>query len=228
MAMNPFNIAVLDDETAIRQMLSATLASHGYTVELFAAAMPAMVAMQNNPPDLLLLDLGLPDHDGQIVITTIRSWSQLPIIVLSARDQEAEKVTALEAGADDYLTKPFSNGELLARIKVALRRTAQQSTIDIYEYGNLKVNLPLRRVWLNGSDLHLTPTEYKLLAALIGQAGRVVTQSQLIRAVWGQNSQGNNHYLRIYIQHLRNKLQDDPLNPTFIITEAGIGYRLKI
>jgi len=222
------NIVIIEDETAIRQLLETLLTHQGYTVRSFSTAKPALTGMKNNPPDLLLLDLGLPDQDGQVVIQTIRSQSELPIIVLSARSHENEKITALENGADDYVTKPFGHGELLARIRTALRHATRVNSkfVEIYEYENLRVDLNARRVWLNSEDIRLTPTEYKLLAALVQQAGKVVIQSKLIRAVWGLDNQGNSHYLRIYIQHLRNKLGDDPLNPRFIFTEAGIGYRM--
>ncbi|WP_369751339.1 winged helix-turn-helix domain-containing protein [Asticcacaulis sp. AC402] len=182
-----------------------------------------------NQPDLVLLDLGLPDQDGQDFIRAVREWSQVPIIVLSAREQEADKIEALESGADDYLTKPFAPRELLARIKVALRHAARDAgpRLEIFERNGLRLDLSARRVWLDGEDVHLTPIEYRLLTALIQHSGKVLTHAQLLNAVWGRRSTEQNHYLRIHTQHLREKLKDDPLSPRFILTEPGIGYRFS-
>ena len=226
--MNPIKILVVDDEAEIRRFLEVSLTGNGYSVTMAETGKMALQLASAKVPDLIILDLGLPDTDGKTIIQQLREWSSVPIIVLSARDQEAEKVEAFENGADDYLTKPFGTAELLARIKVALRHmnNVKAKTGNNYDSLGLSVNLDERRVILNQLELKLTPTEYKLLAALVKQAGKVVTQNHLINEVWGKNSQGNSHYLRIYIQHLRSKLQDDPLKPHFIMTEAGIGYRL--
>ena len=223
-------IFIIDDEPEIRIFLSASLEAKGFHVTALGDATSALRLMNAKPADLIILDLGLPDKDGQDVLKELRTWSSVPIIILSARDRETEKVTALENGADDYLTKPFGIGELLARIKVALRHTNRIKGLDDapYIYQGLKIDLANRLVTLNGHDLRLTPTEYKLLAELAKTPGKVVTQSMLIHAVWGKNSQGNSHYLRIYVQHLRTKLNDDPLDPSFIFTEPGVGYRLAV
>ena len=174
-------------------------------------------------------NLGLPDEDGHEVIASLREWSRTPIIVVSAREQEAEKIKALESGADDYLTKPFAAGELIARIRVALRHAdrVDDTGSPLFEIGGLTVDLSARRVSVDGEEVHLTPIEYKLLGLLVRHAGKVLTHGQLLKEVWGQQSLDNTHYLRIHTQHLREKLKDDPLKPRFIITEPGIGYRLK-
>lgn len=226
---NRYMILIVDDEEDIRKFLSAALTNAGYAITEAKSAYEALKWVENKVPDLIILDLGLPDKDGKEVLFSLRQWSNVPIIVLSARDQEGEKILALEAGADDYLTKPFGTGELLARIKVALRhgnRVSGESN-SIYTYNDLTIDPQLRKVILKGEEIRLTPTEYKLLSTLAKQPGKVITQSALINAVWGKNSQGNSHYLRIYVQHLREKLNDDPLKQEYIITEPGIGYRLS-
>lgn len=221
-------ILIIDDEPEILKFLGLTLEQHGYTIETADSGKLAEKIVAAKPPDLIILDLGLPDMDGKTFLSHIREWSALPVIVLSARDNEAEKVTALESGADDYLTKPFGAAELVARIKVALRHAnkMQGQNGGVYIYQGLEIDLDKRLVHLNGEDIKLTPTEYKLLTALAKQPGKVITQNTLINEVWGKNAQGNSHYLRIYIQHLRNKLNDDPLSPRYILTDPGIGYRL--
>jgi two-component system KDP operon response regulator KdpE len=178
---------------------------------------------------VVILDLGLPDMDGLEVIKMVREWSVVPIIVLSARGQEQDKVTALELGADDYLTKPFGIPELLARLKVALRhgRQATSPASPVFETGDISVDLEKRQVRVKGEEVHLTPIEYKLLAVLVKHAGKVVTHQQLLKEVWGRNSTENSHYLRVYARALRQKLADDPMRPRYIVTEAGVGYRLK-
>lgn len=222
------NILIIDDEEDIRSFLSVSLANAGYKVQEARSGHEAMTWLENKAPELVILDLGLPDKDGKEILGAIRKWSAVPVIILSARDQETEKVEALDIGADDYLTKPFGIAELLARIKVALRHANRMEgqSGNIYEHLDLIIDQDKRRVTLSGQDVHLTPTEYKLLAALARQPGKVVTQTSLINTVWGKNSQGNSHYLRIYVQHLREKLKDDPLHPRFIMTEPGVGYRL--
>jgi two-component system KDP operon response regulator KdpE len=225
--MAGFHVLVIDDEPEIRKLLQTTLENGDYRVTAVASGREGLKLISAKPPDILILDLGLPDMDGQAVLIELRQWSKLPVIVLSAREHEEDKVKALDNGADDYLTKPFGTAELFARLKVALRHAGRQvGGGSVYHYQQLKVDLEKRLVTLADEIIHLTPTEYKLLAALAKEPGRVVTQSQLINAVWGKNSQGNSHYLRIYIQHLRNKLKDNPLNPTYILTDSGVGYRL--
>jgi len=223
------HILVIDDEPQIRRFLNATLTGHGYDVREAAIATEGTKMLSNHPPDLLILDLGLPDKDGLEVLKELRTWNALPVIVLSARGFEQAKVDALEAGADDYLTKPFGAAELLARIKVALRHARQgtASPTDTFIAGGLSVNLEKRIVMVDEQEVRLTPTEYKLLATLIQNAGKVVTHGQLLREVWGKRSSEQGHYLRVYMQHLRQKLGDDALNPRFIMTETGIGYRLR-
>lgn len=229
MAKNNPHILVIDDEPQIRRFLRTTLTSHDYDITEAATAADGEKHLSNRPPELLILDLGLPDKDGLEVLKALRSWNSLPVIVLSARGLEQVKVDALEAGADDYLTKPFGAAELLARIKVALRHARQHSAppSDQFKTGSLLVDSEKRVVTVDHKEVRLTPTEYKLLTALVQNAGKVVTHGQLLRAVWGKRSDEQGHYLRIYMQHLRQKLGDDALNPRFIVTETGIGYRLR-
>jgi two-component system KDP operon response regulator KdpE len=228
MPKNNAHLLIIDDEPQIRHFLRTTLSSQEYDVTEAATAAEGEKYLGVRPPDLLILDLGLPDKDGIEVLKALRHWNALPVIVLSARGFEQAKVDALEAGADDYLTKPFGAAELLARIKVALRhaRRGQASASDVFKSNGLVVDGEKRVVTVKGIEVHLTPTEYKLLATLIQSAGKVVTHGQLLREVWGKRSD-QGHYLRIYMQHLRQKLGDDALNPTYIITETGIGYRLR-
>lgn len=226
---NKAHILIIDDEAQIRRFLRATLNGQDYDVSEAANATDGAKLLNVRPPDLLILDLGLPDKDGIDVLKELRGWSTLPVIVLSARGFEQAKVDALDAGADDYLTKPFGAAELLARIKVALRHARQGSVpaSEIFTSGALSVDRERRVVTVDGAEIRLTPTEYKLLATLVQNAGKVVTHGQLLREVWGKRSSEQGHYLRIYMQHLRQKLGDDALNPRFIITETGVGYRLK-
>ena len=223
------SILVIEDEPEIRKFLKAALESHDYAPVFAETAKDGLKAITARPPEVIILDLGLPDMDGLDVIRTVREWSAVPIIVLSARGQEQDKVTALELGADDYLTKPFGVPELLARLKVALRHARQSSSAPspVFETGDISIDLEKRLVKVKDEEVHLTPTEYKLLAVLVKHAGKVVTQQQLLKEVWGKNSTENSHYLRVYAQHLRQKLGDDPMRPRYIVTEAGIGYRLK-
>jgi two-component system KDP operon response regulator KdpE len=222
-------ILVIEDEPEIRRFLKAALLSHDYKPVFAETAKEGLKMITSRPPEIVILDLGLPDMDGLDVIKTVREWSGVPIIVLSARGQEQDKVAALELGADDYLTKPFGIPELLARLKVAQRHARQSASAPsaIFEAGDISVDLDKRQVLLKGEEIHLTPTEYKLLCVLIKHAGKVVTQQQLLKEVWGKNSTENSHYLRVYAQHLRGKLGDDPMRPRYIVTEAGVGYRLK-
>lgn len=226
---NNARILIIDDEPQIRKFLRTTLTNHEYDVSEASTARQGQTLLGVHPPDLLILDLGLPDKDGLEVLKELRSWSALPVIVLSARGFEQAKVDALEGGADDYLTKPFGASELLARIKVALRHSRQSNATqaDQFRSNGLQVDREKRVVSVDGEEVRLTPTEYKLLNAMVQQAGKVVTHGQLLREVWGKRSSDQGHYLRIYMQHLRQKLGDDALNPRFIITETGVGYRLK-
>lgn len=223
------SILIIDDEPQIRRFLNHTLNGQGYDVREASNAAEGAKLLGTRPPDMLILDLGLPDKDGIDVLKELRGWSSLPVIVLSARGFEQAKVDALEAGADDYLTKPFGAAELLARIKVALRhaRQVQIGSGDVFKSNGLMVDREKRVVSVDGQEVRLTPTEYKLLSSLVQHAGKVVTHGQLLRDVWGKRSNDQGHYLRIYMQHLRQKLGDDALNPRFIITETGIGYRLR-
>lgn len=223
-----FHIMVVEDEAGIRQFIQAALEKGGYKVTGLDEAKEALKICAAAPPDLVVLDLGLPDMDGKEVIRSLREWSSVPIIVLSARDDESEKVAALDMGADDYLSKPFGTGELLARVKVALRHANRQTEIarDFFVFGDLRIDFSRREVTLKTLPVKLTPTEYDLISVLARKSGQVVTQNELLKEVWGKNAQGNDHYLRIYARRLRQKLGDDPLYPRYLFTEPGIGYRL--
>ncbi len=229
MTQHEMTILVIEDEPEIRKFLKVALTSHDYKPLFAETAKEGLKLITAHPPEVVILDLGLPDMDGLEVIKTVRGWSAVPIIVLSARGQEQDKVVALELGADDYLTKPFGVPELLARLKVALRHARQKTSADIavFEQGDITVDLEKRLVKVKDAEVHLTPTEYKLLAVLVKNAGKVMTHQQLLKEVWGKNSTENSHYLRVYAQHLRQKLGDDPMRPRYIVTEPGIGYRLK-
>lgn len=222
-------VLIIEDESEIRKFLRLTLETHDFRPLEAETGKDGLRLLTSQRPDILILDLGLPDMDGIDIIRGVREWSQIPIIVLSARGQEEYKIQALELGADDYLTKPFSAGELIARLKVALRHASRlkEDGSSIYDHDGLHVDLASRVVTLDGNEVRLTPIEYKLLSVLVKNAGKVVTHSHLLREVWGKHSAENNNYLRIHTQHLREKLQDTPLKPRFIITEPGIGYRFK-
>jgi two-component system KDP operon response regulator KdpE len=223
-------VLVIEDEAPIRRFLRATLTLHGYKLVEAATAQDGLVQATTCQPDVVLLDLGLPDLDGLEVMRRLREWSTVPIIVLSARGQESDKVTALDTGADDYLTKPFSVGELLARMRVALRhatRTSQESGEPLFHIDALRVDLARRQVYLAEQQVHLTPIEYKLLTTLIRYAGKVVTHRQLLQEVWGPGHTEETHYLRVYMGQLRHKLEADPARPRYLLTEPGVGYRLK-
>lgn len=229
MKLSETSILIIEDEPEIRKFLKAALTSHDYKPSFAETAKDGIKLVTSHPPEIIILDLGLPDMDGLEVIKTVREWSSVPIIVLSARGQEEDKVNALELGADDYLTKPFGVPELLARLKVALRHARQSpaTASALFEVGDVSVDLEKRVVKVKGEEVHLTPTEYKLLAVLVKHAGKVITQQQLLKEVWGKHSTENSHYLRVYAQHLRNKLGDDPMRPRYIVTEAGVGYRFR-
>ena len=219
-------VLVVDDEKQIRRVLETALPGHGYDVTSAASGFEALNQAAIIHPDLVVLDLGLPDLDVTEIIRRLREWTGVPIIVLSVREDENDKIKALDAGADDYVTKPFSMGELLARMRVALRRAARPEAEPVLTFGDLVVDLLHRKVLRKGEELHLTPTEFEILKYLALQAGKVVTHSQVLRAVWGPNSEGETHYLRIYVASLRRKIEADPSQPSLIVTEPGVGYRL--
>jgi two-component system KDP operon response regulator KdpE len=222
-------LLLIEDEAQLRRFLRPGLAAHGYRVLEAATGEEGLSLARQYVPEAVLLDLGLPDVDGLEVTRRLRQWSQAPIVILSARGQETDKVAALDAGADDYLTKPFGLPELLARLRVALRHVAQRGPVDGQEFtaGPLRVDLAARRVWVNGKEVHLTALEYKLLAVLIEHADRVMTHRQLLAAVWGPGNTEQYQYLRVYMAHLRRKLEPDPTRPRVLRTETGVGYRLE-
>jgi len=220
-------ILVIDDELAIRRFLHTVLSSEEFFLHEAENGNAGLAAAAAFRPDVILLDLGLPDLDGIEVIKRIREWSQVPIIVLSVRDREDDKVGALDAGADDYLTKPFGVGELLARIRAALRRTLQEIPEPLFISNDLQVDLGSRRVTVNGVDLQLTPTEYDILRLLVSHAGKVMTHTQILKQIWGIAYLEQPHVLRVNISNLRRKLEFDPSRPQHIITEPGVGYRLR-
>ena len=220
-------VLVVDDERAIRRYLHAALNAQGYSVYEASTGQEALNAVVSDKPNLVILDLGLPDLDGVEVTRLLREWSQIPIIILSVREQEEEKIAALDAGADDYLTKPFSSGELMARIRVAMRRSLQTTYDPVFESDGLKVDLARRKVTANGQELSLTPTEYELLQVLVQNAGRVITHRQLLRQVWGLSYETEAHLLRVNMSNLRRKIEPDPTRPHYILTEPGVGYRMR-
>ena len=228
--VNEVKIIVIEDEPEICRFLKTVFAGNNFNAQFAANAKDGIKLISLYPPEIIILDLGLPDIDGLDVIKTIREWSEVPIIVLSARGKEEDKVQALELGANDYLTKPFGTAELLARIKVILRycQKINQNSSPVFEIGDLKIDLENRQIFVKKEEIHLTKIEYKLLSIFVKNAGKVLTHSQLLKEVWGKNSTENSHYLRIYTQHLRNKLKDDPINPKYIFTEVGVGYRFKM
>jgi two-component system, OmpR family, KDP operon response regulator KdpE len=220
-------ILVVDDEAAIRRFLRTALDTGEFSLHQAENGHAALAAAATIRPDVVLLDLGLPDLDGVEVIRRIREWSQVPIIVLSVRDREDEKVRALDAGADDYLTKPFGIAELLARIRVALRRSVQQVPEPVFSSGDLVVDLTRRRVTVRGAEVQLTPTEYDLLRLLVTHAGKVLTHGQILRQIWGMAYVEQPHVLRVNVSNLRHKIEADPSRPRHIVTEPGVGYRLR-
>jgi two-component system KDP operon response regulator KdpE len=227
--VNEPTVLVIEDEPPIRRFLRPSLVSQGYRVIEAASGADGLLEAAQRQPDLVILDLGLPDMDGLEVIRQLREWTARPIIVLSARGAEPDKVAALDAGADDYVAKPFTVGELLARVRVALRHAARadRQTGDVtFEVADLRVDLARRQVWIGGDEVRLTPIEYRLLAMLVRHAGRVVTHRQLLREVWGPAQTEQTHYLRVYLANLRRKLEADPARPRFLRTEPGVGYRL--
>ncbi len=222
-------ILVVDDERPIRRFLNASLNGQ-YTVLEAATGEEALAAVVSSRPDVIILDLGLPDMDGLEVTRRLREWTQIPIIIVSVRDQEEHKIAALDAGADDYLTKPFGVGELTARVRAALRRSAQPEAEPVFEKDDLLVDLARRNVESHGQTVSLTPTEYDILRILVQHAGKVLTHDQLIRSIWGSESvkgDEDSHLLRVNVSNLRRKLEADPSRPRYIVTEPGVGYRLK-
>ncbi len=223
-------VLVIEDDSQIRRFLRATLPAHGYRLIEAGTGQEGLTQAATRTPEIILLDLGLPDMDGLEVTRRLREWSAVPIVVLSARGLERDKVAALDAGADDYLTKPFGVEELLARLRVALRHAASAGAGQagpVFTTGDLEVDLAGRRARVGGQEVHLTPTEFKLLSLLVRHAGKVVTQRQLLVEVWGPGAAENTHYLRVQMHGLRHKLEATPARPRYLITEPGVGYRLR-
>jgi len=220
-------VLIVDDERSIRRFLQTSLTAHGYTVYEASGGREALSAVVGERPDLIILDLGLPDLDGIEVTRQLREWSHIPIIVLSVREEEGAKVAALDAGADDYLTKPFGIGELMARIRVAVRHAARPAEEPVFEVGNLRMDLARRQVSMGGDPVVLTATEYDLLRVLIRHAGKVLTHRQLLYQVWGAGYESETHLLQVNISNLRRKIEPDPSRPSYILTEVGVGYRLR-
>lgn len=222
-------ILIIEDEAQMQRFLRASLVGNGYQVVQAETAQDGVAQAGARNPDLVLLDLGLPDLDGLEVTQHLRTWTKMPIIVISARGKEEDKIKALDAGADDYLTKPFGVGELLARIRAALRRSAHtEAGTSEFVMGDVKVDLVKRRVTKSEVEVHLTPLQFKLLATLVKNEGRVITHRQLLSEVWGRGSGEQTQYLRVYMGQLRHKLEDNPSRPRFFTTEPGIGYRLHV
>ncbi|MEP6485635.1 MAG: response regulator [Rudaea sp.] len=221
-------VLIIEDDPQIQRFLTAALESHGYVPSCAASGAEGLRLATLRQPDVVIADLGLPDMSGLDVIKRLREWFARPIIVLSARSQEADKVSALDAGADDYLTKPFGVGELLARLRVALRHQSERAGADAQsriEIGELAIDFAARRVQRSGVDIHLTPIEYKLFVALIRDRGKVLTHRHLLREVWGAAHVESPHYLRIYMRSLRQKIEHDPAQPRYLLTDVGVGYR---
>lgn len=220
------NVLIVEDEHAIRRFLRTALEADGLRVYEAETLQRGLLEAATRKPDLIILDLGLPDGDGIDFIRDLRQWSAIPVIVLSARSEESDKIAALDAGADDYLSKPFGIGELQARLRVALRRHASGASPEpVVHFSNVKVDIASRLVHRGDEEIHLTPIEFRLLAVLLNNAGKVLTQRQLLNQVWGPNAVEHSHYLRIYMGHLRQKLELDPARPRHFLTETGIGYR---
>jgi two-component system, OmpR family, KDP operon response regulator KdpE len=217
---------VVDDELQIRRLLRVCLEGDGYRVQEATTGQEAILEAAQRKPDVVVLDLGLPDLDGVAVLKRLREWSRVPVIVLSVRDREEDKIAALDHGADDYVTKPFGTGELLARLRVARRHAGPAPEASVFCSGRLEVDLSARLVRLGGKEVKLTATEYSLLRLFIQHAGKVLTHKHILREVWGPNYQEQTHYLRVYMAHLREKLEPEPSRPRLLITEPGVGYRL--
>ncbi len=231
--MATLTAVVIEDEPQIRRFVRAALEAEGWAVFEADTVKKGLSEAGTRKPDLLVLDLGLPDGDGVALIRDVRGWSSVPIVVLSARTDEADKIAALDAGADDYLSKPFGVGELLARVRANLRRPRQAAggaatDDEVFTFGEVEVDRQARIVRRAGAEVHLTPIEYRLLGVLVANAGRVLTHRQLLREVWGPSHAGQNHYLRIYMGNLRHKLEAEPAQPQHLLTETGVGYRLLV
>jgi two-component system KDP operon response regulator KdpE len=220
-------VLIIDDEAQIRRFLRISLTSNDYRVEEAVTGHEGLEKAAQLRPDVVILDLGLPDQDGLSVLSQLREWSHVPVIVLSVRDRDADKIALLDAGADDYLTKPFSTGELLARMRAARRHAQPAPETAVFQSGALKVDLARRLVTFEGAPVKLTTTEYALLRLFVQHAGRVLTHGQILREVWGPAYATETHYLRVYLARLRRKLEADPANPTLLVTEPGVGYRLR-
>jgi len=221
-------VLVIDDENAIRRYLRTALTAQGFAVYEASNGQEALNAVISNRPDIIILDLGLPDFDGIEVTRRLREWSQTPIIILSVREAEQDKIAALDAGADDYLTKPFGTGELMARMRVAMRRLAHKSDEPILQVDTLKIDLSRRLVTVRDQEISLTPTEYDILRLLMQNAGRVLTHRQLLKQVWGIAYESEMHILRVNISNLRRKIEPDPARPHYLLTEPGVGYRIRV
>jgi len=225
---NKPSILVVDDDQGIRRLLRISLTPQAHTVVEAATGQDAISKAKANKPDIVILDLGLPDMDGIEVIRRLREWTLVPVIILSVRDREDDKVVALDSGADDYVTKPFGIGELLARMRVALRKSIQESPEPVYRVEGLEVDLEHRRVAVQGKEVQLTPTEYDLLRLLVNHAGKVLTHNQILRQIWGPAYVEQPHLLRVNISNLRRKIEPEPTRPRYILTELGVGYRLRM
>jgi len=226
---HPATILVIEDDPPIRKFLRVTLGSQGFQIVESETGKDGLLQAASRAPELIILDLGLPDMDGVELVKQLRDWSTVPVIIVSARGKEQDKIVALDAGADDYLTKPFGAGELLARVRVALRHAATLKSgtgEPVFNLGELCVDLLHRRVTVGEKDVHLTPNEFKLMAVLVKHAGMVLTHRQLLKEVWGPGSGNETHYLRVYMNQLRQKLETDPTRPKYLLTEPGVGYRL--
>jgi len=223
-------ILLIEDEPEIRCVLRTTLPAHGFRLHEATTGQEGLIEARSRNPDLILLDLGLPDMDGTEVIKQVRTWTATPIIILSARDQEKVKVASLDLGADDYVTKPFGVEELLARMRAALRHAARPASDGgepVFSVGDMTVDVARRQILVSGKEVHLTPIEYKLLMTLIRHAGKVLTHRQLLKEVWGPLHVEEGHYLRVYMRQLRSKLELNPAQPRYLVTELGVGYRLR-
>lgn len=228
-ALDPL-VLVVEDEPQMRRFIRASMESHGYRIAEASTGAEMIALATAQTPDVILLDLGLPDGDGIDITRRMREWSRIPIIVISARGLEEDKVAALDAGADDYLTKPFSVNELLARVRVALRHAENQGTAGdnaVLEFDGLRIDPSRREVTRDGREVHLTPIEYKLLLLLARNAGRVLTHRQIIKEIWGTAYAGQSHHVRVHMAELRKKIEPDPARPKFLTTEPGVGYRLR-
>lgn len=221
-------VLVIDDEPQIRRLLQLTLESAGYRVLAAEKGQEGLILAAQHRPALVVLDLGLPDLNGLEVLRRLREWSEVPVVVLSVQEAEADKIAALDSGADDYVTKPFNSGELLARLRVALRHAEKAPELPVLEIGHWVIDLAARRVTADGRDVSLTATEYSLLRLLVRHAGKVLTHRQLLRDVWGPNAEHQTHYLRVYLARLREKLERNPAAPELLVTEPGVGYRLVV